>query len=62
MGIKDVQVWIDGDDWIATRLSFIDDTGNRTVYELEDIEIDAEIDPARFNYNPPDSATIFDLR
>ncbi len=62
MGVEDVRVIVDGDSWITTRLSFKDESGNITVYELTDVEIDVEIDDSRYQFIPPETATVFDLR
>ncbi|MBS1261571.1 MAG: Outer-membrane lipoprotein carrier protein [Calditrichaeota bacterium] len=62
LGVHDVRVWVDGDEWIATRLSFTDDAGNRTTYELTEIDTGVEIPTGRFQFQPPEDANVFDLR
>jgi outer membrane lipoprotein carrier protein len=62
LGVSNVNVSVDGKKWITTRLSFDDDAGNTTVYELLDVELNVEIDESRFQFSPPESATLFDLR
>lgn len=62
LGLHDVNVWVDSDEWITTRLSFLDDVGNRTEYAIDQVETDVDLDPALFGFDPPDDVTIFDLR
>ncbi len=62
LGVSDVTVTIDGTRWITQRISFRDDAGNQTVYQLTDVEMNVQLEDSRFQYTPPESATVFDLR
>jgi len=62
LGVSNVNVIVDSDIWITTRISFDDDAGNTTIYELLDVELNVKLDDAQFQFTPPDTATIFDLR
>jgi outer membrane lipoprotein carrier protein len=62
LGVSNVSVIVDSDIWITTRISFDDDSGNTTIYELLDVELNVELDDSQFQFTPPESATLFDLR
>ncbi len=61
-GVREVKVWIDAEDSIARRMEWTDETGNRTTYILEEINVNPGIDDERFTFQVPEGVTVYDLR
>ena len=62
LGVEKVTVWIDATDFITRRMQYQDDSGNSTLYILQDIRTDPGIPDDHFIFNVPDDVKAFDLR
>ena len=62
LGIAEVTVWVDATDFITRKMQYLDDSGNQTLYSLNDIQLNPVIAEDRFVFDVPDGVKVFDLR
>ncbi len=62
LGVREVKVWVDAEDYITRRMEWTDDSGNRTTFILTEINRDPALDDGRFTLTIPEGVQVFDLR
>jgi len=51
--LDDIQIWIDGETGLTRRVAYQETKGDRTVFTFDDIRLNREIDPDRFEIDLP---------
>ncbi len=62
LGVREVKVWVNAEDYITRRMEWTDDSGNRTTFIILDVQLNPTIPADRFVLDIPEGVQVFDLR
>ncbi|MDA0710849.1 MAG: outer membrane lipoprotein carrier protein LolA [bacterium] len=60
--IVDIKLWIDRRLWVVRKVEYNYLNGDITTFDLSDLVIDKDIDPAKFGFSMPENVEAIDLR
>jgi outer membrane lipoprotein-sorting protein len=60
--ITQIKVWIDQQSWIPQKIEQTDISGNRTIYNLTDVQVGIPFEEKTFDFQIPVGAEIIDLQ
>lgn len=60
--IKSIKIWINMKLWVPAKIEQQDLNNNKNAYLLKNIQIDEPIADAFFDYTPPESVEVIDMR
>jgi len=60
--IQKLEVWIDKDEWITKKISYLDANDNVTSYLIKDLQLLKKSDPKLFEYKPEPGLEVIDMR
>ena len=60
--IKSLKVWVDSGDWFIKKIEMTDMNDNTTVYVVNKIESNTEINNDKFQFTPTPETQVIDLR
>lgn len=58
----EVRVWIEQDSWIPRKIEQTDINDNRTIYNLDSVEFDLQVDIDFFQFVIPEGVEVIDMR
>jgi outer membrane lipoprotein carrier protein len=59
---QSLKLWVDESTWLIKKVDYVDVSGKRTEYTVNDIKINVGLDDSRFAYQIPEGVEVVDLR
>ena len=62
VAIRHLKVWVDEKDSLTRKMEFEDTSGNKIVFTLSNVKLNAEIADSLFQFKAPEGVKVFDMR
>ncbi len=60
--IQKLAIWVDKNDWLSRKVSYLDVNDNVTTYLIQNIQLSAQTDPKLFQFIPDPNFEVIDMR